>query len=297
MKTPSTVGVALSVSDLLGTTLPRDWTDRVAAVGIDRLELWTPWHVTRETVEAVGHTVAAAGWRVACVSSPSYLHGDDTGRGANLIAESIDIAAALGAPVVNTYFGHGGDGRDNVAVTQYARLLAPLLRRAERAAVTIVLENEFDAFGHDPLHTDVSRRPASLAELVALVGSEAFRLNLDAANFLCAGQDPSAAAALLAAYVGYCHVKDVRAVAMENGPPQGPWSEFSDAGRRFHTTRLGEGDVPWPSVLLALADANYAGSFTLEPHCDRENVPEEAAAAVAYLQAAFHDRASRASAV
>ena len=295
MKQASGRRIALSVGDLAGPDPPPDWIEHVAAIECSHVELWTPWHVTLTTAREVGRRLDAVGVHVACVSSPSFLHGDETGRGAALVADSIDVASALGCPLVNTYFGHGGDGDDRAAAARYAALLEPLLRRAERMGVTIALENEFDAFGHDPRHTDISRRPHSLKELVEMVGSPSFGLNLDPANFLCAGQDVASAADLLAPHTVYCHVKDVVEVDVDASPDH-PWKIFADGDRRFRTVRLGEGEVDWPAVLFALRAAGYSGPCTLEPHCGREAVAEEARAAVAYLSTVVGGRQSAPSA-
>ena len=33
---------------------------------------------------------------------------------------------------------------------------------------------------------------------------------------------------------------------------------------------LGEGEVDWPAILARLADEGYSGTFTLEPHLERD---------------------------
>lgn len=273
---------AVSVADLLGREAPPDWLEQVRRTELPLVELWLPWHVSIDRVEAVGRRLEQSDVAVACISSPSFLHGDD-GRGAALVAESIEVAAALGAGVVNTYFGHGGNGDDRAAAQRYARLVEGLVGAAERRGVTIALENEFDAFGHDPEHFDISRRAGSLELLVELVASPSFGLNLDPANFLCAGEDVESAAARLARLAAYVHVKDVRELRAGDVPDAG-WQTFLDGHRRFQTVRLGEGAVPWRFVMDRLREAGYDGTFTVEPHCDRSVVVEEIRASVACLE-------------
>lgn len=263
----------MAAPELVGTQpLPDDLAELVflAELGVARLELWCPWQITAATSRAVADRLAGAGLAIACVSSPSYLHGEPTGEGRRLADETLEIAAEVGAPVVNTYFGHGGDGDDVTAVDTYVRLAADLVARATRLGVTITLENEFDGFGHDPEHYDISRRAAALRRLVDLMDSPAFRLNFDAANFLCAGADVAAAADLLADAVGYVHVKDIApAAAAEVGTEadNSGWQTYTDGDKVFRTTALGAGAVPWPHVLRRLDEAGYDGTFTLEPHC------------------------------
>jgi sugar phosphate isomerase/epimerase len=252
-------------------------------LGVRGLELWSPWQVTEDNATEVCAALAGAGLHAVCVSTPSYLHGEESGKGRKLIASSIRIARMLGASRVNTYFGHGGDGDDRRAARTYAALVAPLLAQAAAAGVMVVLENEFDGFGYDPEHHDISRRAASLADLMAVVDHPAFRLNFDAANFLCAGENVVAAAALLAPHTGYVHVKDVTEVACSrDGAPAG-WNTYTDGSNTYRTTELGTGEVPWKAVLDALDRVGYAGPFTMEPHCHSDLLADQLRVCVAYL--------------
>jgi inosose dehydratase len=275
--------LAVALPELLGRDSLLDHPDaldRVRGNGFDAVELWHPWQVTRDDAPAVRRLLDAHGVRAACVASPSYLHGEPTGDGRRLVEASIDVAVELGAEVVDTYFGHGGDD-DATSVDTYARLVAPVLDRAERAGVTVVIENEFDAFGHDPGHTDVSRRPKSLLRLMEVVAHPRLGLNLDAANFYCAAADVREAAALLAPYVRYLHVKDVA----EGAAAGDGWHSYTDGDRAYRTCRLGAGAVPWPDVVAALRGAGYAGWATFEPHCDAALLPDELRLAAAAFRA------------
>jgi sugar phosphate isomerase/epimerase len=254
----------------------------VAALGFAGIELWTPWQVDAGTAARLRQELALAGLGVACVSSPSHLHGDEGGEGRRLVTSSIVVAEAMGATRVNTYFGHGGEGDDLRAVDAYADAVAPLLDLAAEAGVTIVLENEFDAFGWDPSHTDISRRARSLHRLLTTVDHPNFRLNFDAANFLCAGQDVEEAAALLAPYVAYAHVKDVVRTPWSDHPSPG-WKRYTDGANAYQTVSLGTGQVPWPAVLRELAKAGYDGWYTFEPHCLPTALTSELSAARSYL--------------
>lgn len=275
--------IAFAVNDLIGSSPDWGWIDQLLPLGITQVELWVPWHVTRGTAVAASRRLSHAGINVVCVSSPSYLHGDEQGQGAHLIEESIDVAAELRAPLVNTYFGHGGDGNDERAIMRYADRVAALIRRAERAGVTIVLENEFDGFGHDPQHFDISRRAASIKNLVTLIQSPHFKLNFDGANFRCASQDVLQAALLLSSDIAYVHVKDVIEITHDTQPDE-RWKIFTDGEHHFQTVRVGQGEIPWADILSILSAAPYQGFYTLEPHCQQIYVLEEFMAAGDYLQ-------------
>ncbi|ONK10492.1 sugar phosphate isomerase/epimerase family protein [Streptomyces sp. MP131-18] len=278
--------LTVAAPEFVGTEPLVDSLDRLTVLrdlGVSALELWSPWQVTEDDAAEVGAALQAAGLRVACVSSPSYLHGEETGSGRRLVESSIRIARELGADRVNTYFGHGGDGDDRHAARTYAGLVAPLLDRAAEAGVRVVLENEFDGFGHDPEHYDISRRAESLRYLVEVVDHPAFGLTFDAANFVCAGEEAAKAAALLAPHVGYVHVKDVIRVAPGHDGAAAGWNTYTDGDHTYQTVELGTGEVPWDAVLDRLEAAGYDGPFTLEPHCQPGLLADQLAVSVAYL--------------
>jgi sugar phosphate isomerase/epimerase len=275
--------IAMAINDLVGSSSSWEWIDRLQPLGVSQVELWVPWHVTRDTVVTMRRRLDQAGINVVCISSPGYLHGDEQSQGARLIQESINVAEELRAPLVNTYFGHGGDGSDEHAIVRYADSIAPLIKQAEQAGVTVVLENEFDGFGHDPQHFDISRRAESIKNLVTLIQSPYFKLNFDAANFRCASQNVLQAALLLSPHVAYVHVKDVIEIA-HNLQPDERWKVFRDGEHRFQTVRLGQGEIPWADILSILAETLYQGIYTFEPHCQQAFVLEEFIAASNYLQ-------------
>ena len=285
MSYPSPGNVAISLAEFTEPDLELS-LEEVVRLGVNHVELWIPRHATVHTARAVGNLLERRGLRTACVSSPSYLHGDESGQGARLIGESIEIAQVLGAPFVNTYFGHGGDGDDTEAAHHYARCLSGLLWRAELVNVTIVLENEFDAFGHDPDHVDISRRPEALKQLVDIVGSPNFKLNFDAANFRCVGEDAAAAACALAPDVAYVHVKDVVELRKGRNPDPG-WKRYSDGDRVYQSVQLGQGEVPWARILKTFNSVGFHGFFTLEPHCEADNLVAELQASLSYLLNGF----------
>ncbi|WP_131738031.1 sugar phosphate isomerase/epimerase family protein [Actinomadura roseirufa] len=245
---------------------------RIAALGFDTFEMWAPWNVTAGDAEEVRARLAGDGLKVGCVAAPAELYGDN-GRSARLLAEAIGVAHALGAPLVNTYFGHG-ERDDADAIDRYAEAVRPLLDLAEQAGVTLVLENEFDLFGFDPDHSDITRRPDSLRTLVEKVGHDSFRLNLDPGNYQCSGTDVKEALEAIGQYVAYVHVKDILPFDGPENEYADGWKIFTDAGRRYVVTNLGEGSVPWDMVLEELRRIGYSGNFNLEPHCARDALDE-----------------------
>ena len=228
------------------------------------------------------------GLSVACISTPTALYGADRENSLTLLGTAVGLAVASGATMVNTYFGHTDELDDARAIGMYSQAIVPVLDRAVEVGATVVLENEFDAFGWDPAGSDITRRPAALAALCARIDSPAFGLTFDPANFCCAGVDPRGEALpRLASHIRYVHVKDVISVPDTAKPTTPGWVRYRDHDLAFETTRLGTGDVPWPGLLAELARNAYSGYLTLEPHCEPQRLLAEVRQSAGYLRAAL----------
>ena len=242
--------------------------DAARQANIDAVELWYP----RNTPSGLAHALQeleAAGIEAVCLSSGIELFRDTgTEHEQRKLLDLIGMAADAGIPFVNTYFGFSSKRDDARAIDGYLRAVEACITLAEKRGVTIVLENEFNAFGWDPAGSDVTRRPDALRRLVSRAGSDRFRVTFDPANFVCAGvTDVVAAYGLIAPFVGYVHVKDVVPLAAGDDEFEGDgWRSYSDFERRYRTCPLGEGAVPWRPLVAALTEHGYDGAFTLEPH-------------------------------
>ncbi|GIE95222.1 sugar phosphate isomerase/epimerase family protein [Paractinoplanes rishiriensis] len=256
----------MSISGTEYVTEPHGLTRLLAdaeVTGADAIEVWYPENFG-DDVPADIRMLRNSGVPVACVSSGSELGKADVDRDIALLRAAIDVGHRLGAPVTNTYFGGPGWRDDRKSIDRYARNVAGCLDLASELGLTVVLENEFDAFGHDPHRGDPSRRPESLRRLVDTIDHPAFGLNFDASNMVCAGvQDVPGALDLLADAVRYAHVKDVVPVVSQQAALDG-WTAYPDAPAWWSTCPLGEGVVPWSSLFPGLVDRVTA--ITLEPH-------------------------------
>lgn len=270
-------------------------------VGVTAIELWCPENLRADADGAALARLTAWPGQVAAVSVGVEIGemSDVPGNRSRLV-EALELADRLGAPVVNTYFGAPGYRDDRRSGEALARNLEPVLRRAESLGVTVVLENEFDAFGRDRCRGDLTRRPHALREAVRRIGSVRLRLNFDAANFYCAGVEPFPHAyEVLAEDVAYLHVKDIRTADPALPEQDGPWVRYHDYDRAYVTAALGSGAVNWPGLLARLAADRYTGSLTLEPHVRREHRTAAFVQAVAWLGteiARLRERSDRPSA-
>ena len=166
---------------------------------------------------------------------------------------------------------HGRTARGRVAATapddrvheQIARTVAPLAeaaRAATAAGVLLAIEN----------HADL--RASELVELLERVGDPVVGICLDTANALRVGDDPVAAAMVLAPWVRMLHLKDCE-------PPDG-----SLTGPR--SVPYGQGVVPLEAVLEAVRPTDPLTCVELG-HLGAGEVDERALVAdgVAWLQA------------
>jgi len=159
------------------------------------------------------------------------------------LANSIDVAPYLGAPVVATETPlSGGDRADCLARLRSA--LGLLLPLAESKRVYLCLE---PVWGH------AVDSPAAMRELVGDLASPAFGLILDPVNLVdpASGSLPAAPAlaclGLLGGAIRAVHVKDA---AIEEG--------------RKKTVRIGSGIMDWRGLAPEIAAAAPGAAFIIE---------------------------------
>jgi sugar phosphate isomerase/epimerase len=244
--------------------------ESAVALHIRDLELWFPQNTKHAGTDGTLRKIADSGLRIACVATGSelYRNGGST-QDQRLLLQAIALAERSGARIVNTYFGYNATRDDEYAINTYAGYLAPCLDKAEKAGITITLENEFNSFGHDRVRSDITRRPHALRQLFEKISSPFFALNFDPCNFYCAGIDAVEAYEILHPHIAYCHVKDGKALnGADVSPGVNEWRLFSDYGNRYIMAPLGDGAVPWKRLIKSFRQNKYAGFLTLEPHCE-----------------------------
>ena len=232
------------------TTSRSDLSEEIASLaghGFDCLSLW------RAKLSDIGHTAAAsmltgAGIRVSSLQWAGGFTGGDGRTFAESIedaAEAIDTAAAVGAPILVIHSGcRGGHTRAHARrlLVQALETLAPL---ANRAGVVLAVK---------PLHAAAApgcsflTRAIDALDLVENLSDSAVRLAVDLWQF---ADDPELPRLLprLAAATAVVQVAD------RIGPPT------------IELERLpaGHGTLPLESLVLALVDQGYGGTFEFDP--------------------------------
>lgn len=234
---------------------------------IEFVELWYPKNFSNDGRAVTSQKLDESGIQAICIATPTEMvRGDSTARDQDLLRESIQFAAEIGALYVNTYFGHLSQRDDDYAIDDYARAIEPCLRDAAQLGVYVCLENECDYFGRDPSGSDVTRRPETVVCLFEKVGSPFFKLTFDPANAYFAGNDPISFYHVVKEVVAYIHVKDGKRLGQYEKVSSG-FHGCVDNGINYATCPFGKGDVPWEELLKVLECDGYNSFLTLEPHC------------------------------
>lgn len=263
---------------------PRELAAAARAAGATGVELWHDRNTSALGVDRTIAVLAEAGLAFSCVTSQIELYvpaGVEEAQRA--LCETIELAARVGAPFANSYFGFAAVRDDAAAVAAYAAAVRPCVERAEALGVTLLLENEFNAFGLDPSRSDLTREPERVLALFEAVDSPAFGMTFDPTNFTFAGvEDHQRAYEVLADVIRYVHVKNGHQIAPGAAPRPG-WSRYTDYDDEYTTAPLDEGAVDWPALLARLRADGYDGWLCVEPHGARDELLphcEEAAAFV-----------------
>lgn len=218
----------------------------LAELGMTRLELRSAWDVNvsdldTDQVDRVSAIVSDHGLAVSCVASPigKIALTDDIDEHLERLGRCVRTAARLGAPFVRVFsfrVSEPGLPADREVVLRWTAAMA---RVAEQAGVVLLHENETGMWGDTPQRC---------VDLVESVGSAAFRLTWDPANYVAAGLSPfDDAYSLVRPYLEYVQVKD-KVRATDTVVP------------------AGGGDGQIPETLRALAADGFDGVFSLEPH-------------------------------
>ena len=222
--------------------------DVLESAGIDRLDLRNVWgenllDLSGERLVDLEATLDARGFTVTSIGSPIGKVGvaDPLEPHMERLDRALELADRFDTDrvrVFSYYVPEDDDPADHRA--EVLRRTRAAVDRAERADVTLVLENEKDIYGDTP---------GRVRDLLTAVDSPHLRAVFDPANYLEIGVRPYPDALLqVVEYVDQVHVKDAR------------------FGERGGIEPPGEGDGRLPETLAALHDRGFAGPFSLEPH-------------------------------
>lgn len=238
-----------ALNDELAPTLDEQ-LDVLAEHGIRAVELRVVLgqnilDLTPAEVATVRNRLRSRGLSVTCLASPIGKARLDEPLSTLLdrFERALRLAEAFAAPNIRLFSYYVSPGEVAAARAEVLSRLGELARRAERAGVTLLHENESGIWGDTP---------ARCLELIEAVGSPALRCLFDPGNFVAVGARPfDEAYPLLAPYIAHVHVKDVR-----RDPANG----------RSRAVPAGEGDGQFPELIAALWQGGWDGYLAFEPH-------------------------------
>lgn len=262
------MNISLSAGELSPNEPLKSVVGHAATTQAGGIELWYPANVGESNAVETADVLKEAGLVVTCIATATQLGSPDRwAADRETLLAAVTLARQLGVGLVNTYFGLPESSNDLLNIRAYACRIDPVLQLAHDSGITVVLENEFDCFGFDTDHADVTRRPWTLAKLVEIIDSTAFGLTFDACNAYFAGLDPfHDFLSPLVDQVRYVHVKDGYKLRNDSLGPSG-WRHVSDSGHRYTTCSLGDGEIDWAAISAHLTQHSFDGWWTLEPHC------------------------------
>jgi sugar phosphate isomerase/epimerase len=157
----------------------------------------------------------------------------------------VNVANFFGAKYIRVFSffipeGHyANDYRDEVM-----RRTRAMVNLAESGGVTMLHENEKDIYGDTPQR---------VVDLMTTIDSPNYRAIIDPANYVQCGYKPfDEAYPLVHPYIEYIHCKDAKAPTSSN-----PLGEIVPSG---------EGDGQFPELIRGLADSDFNGFLSIEPH-------------------------------
>jgi sugar phosphate isomerase/epimerase len=183
------------------------------------------------------------------------------------LEKAIRVAAAVGAPVVNTDEGIRPTWLDDEECFQVMRYT---LRKALQVALRYGV-----AIGIEP-HQSWSKTTDGLLRIASLVDSPCLRINYDTGNALLGGEDPYAGLQAVGNRLVHVHAKDISRQHAE-----------AEQGKVTGTPvgcACGDGVVDWGRVLQILVAGGFQGVLSVE--C---GTPEQAERSLAHLQAKLNE--------
>ena len=245
-----------------------DLCDKAKELGFDGIEfIDLKADDVLSEAEAIRAHCKEIGLPIVAYTIGANLMTDDLPAEVERLKGCVDVAAALGAPVMRHDVASKLKEIEGYTWQDAIRDMAPAIREvtlyAASKGVRTCSEN------HGKLFQDSERVEA----LIKAVGCDNYGWLVDMGNFLCVDEDPLSAVRRAAPYAVHTHAKDFLYHIVKDGTPKPEGYFETRNGNLLRGTVVGHGVVPVPACVKALRDAGYDGWLSLEFEGMEENLP------------------------
>nr|MDD6336707.1 sugar phosphate isomerase/epimerase [bacterium] len=240
--------------------------DKAAELGVDAVELAgkrphaSPLDLTPRRLSAIRHRIADRGLTVACIASyhdwATYFdHMDMAYQEKELVylKAVLQMASALGAPIVRTYTGFMKEG---VPYRKQWDTVAAGLRQACAMAadygITLALQN----------HSCIASAPDALLDLIKEVGADNLKVSLEATYIDAHGFPMEETVKRFKGLAVHTHLLDVIRRPVYAYRPENVTFEAVDED--VMAVPLGQGIIDYEGFIRALAAIDYPGVLCME---------------------------------
>ncbi len=225
--------------------------DKAKEMGYDGIEFTTLSPETVEKATEIKEYCRKIGLPITAYCVSANLNTPFGKRAVEKVKRHIDIAAALGAPVLRHDVCYAL--RPFESIERAIGIIAPRIREitayAREKGIVTMTEN----------HGFIFQAPERMKLLMDTVGDDNYRWLCDIGNFLCVGADPVVGVKTALPYVKHVHVKDF---FVTDKPKTGSFP--SKNGKFLTGTIVGRGDVPVSECVSYLKESGYDGYYTVE---------------------------------
>lgn len=219
----------------------------------------------------------AIGLPIVAYTVSANLQVEDLAAEVARVKGCVDVAAALGAPVLRHDATFKLKEIEGYTWEDAVRDMAPAIREITEYAAEKGIRTCSENHGH------VFQDSARVEALILAVGHENYGWLVDMGNFLCVDEDPKSAVTRAAKYAFHAHAKDFLYHIVKDGVPTPEGFMKTRNGNLIRGTVVGHGVVPIPEDVRILREAGYDGWLSLEFEGMEENLPA-LSAGLAYLR-------------
>ncbi len=208
---------------------------------------------------------ASIGLEIAAYTVGANLLAEDMEAELKKLRHCVDVAEALGAPVMRHDLCWGLRPQPRYTWREAAEEMAPYVREithyAAQKGIVTCSEN------HGYIFQDADR----MEYMMRLVNEPNYGWLVDMGNFICTDGDSAASVRTAAPYAVHVHAKDFLWKPGTGEKPEG-WAE-SACGNYWRGTVISHGVIPISQCISVLKKAGYDGYVSLEFEGMEDNLP------------------------